>query len=302
MKLVGLMAVRNEDWVVGFSLRAALLWCDEVVVLLHSCNDRSQEIVRQVFAENKRIRVMTNYGPEWHEMQHRQAMLEWARRYGATHIAIVDADEVLVGDSCVSDIRTTDIYSGIRQYIASLSKGQMLRLPLYNLRGDIGTYHANGVWGNRWVSLAFRDTPAAHWSGDKFHAREPEGVKWENWNPIKQLQGGVLHLWGTSERRLRAKHAWYKITERLRWPDKPVIGIDDLYSLAIKGSQTNAAYGTPATWTYETVPAEWLSPYADLTRYLDLNAVPWQEEAIRRAIAQHGRERFAGLDLFECQE
>lgn len=318
MKLVGLMAVRNEDWCLGISLRAALLWCDEVVVLNHASADRTCRIIAEVSKEvggHERISYLFKPGDQWDEMEHRQTMLTEARRMGATHLAIIDADEVLCapmlynGSTAASQTTSNSlltIYGGpnslIRRLCEGLAKGQMLQLPLYNLRGDMGTYHANGVWGRRWVSVAFRDTPASNWSGDKFHARDPEGVAWDHWHPIKQAQGGVIHLWGASERRLRAKHAWYKITERLRWPDKPVIEIDDKYSLAIKGSSQNEAWGTPATWTYEPNPAEWLAPYAHLMQYLDLDAVPWQEEAVRRAIAQHGRERFAGLDLFECQE
>jgi uncharacterized metal-binding protein YceD (DUF177 family) len=45
MKLVGLMLCRNSDWVIGLSLRAALMWCDAVVVLMHNCSDDTEEIV-----------------------------------------------------------------------------------------------------------------------------------------------------------------------------------------------------------------------------------------------------------------
>jgi hypothetical protein len=43
MKLIGLMPVRGEDWILGLSARAALMWCDELVILLHSCTDRINE-------------------------------------------------------------------------------------------------------------------------------------------------------------------------------------------------------------------------------------------------------------------
>ena len=33
-------------------------------------------------------------------------------------------------------------------------------------------------------------------------------------------------------------------------------------------------------------------------KHLDLDAVPWQESECRRMMAQHGVERFRGLDLF----
>src|SRR4051812_45523687 len=111
----------------------------------------------------------------------------------------------------------------------------ILQLPGYNLRHGTAFYHANGVWGNRWFSTAFQDDPRLGWAGDRFHHREPMGVKLQPYRPIQQGDGGVMHLWGASERRLTAKHALYKLSERLRWPEKPIAEIDRMYSLALKG-------------------------------------------------------------------
>ncbi len=290
MKLIALMPVRNEAWVLGLSARVALMWCDALVLLLHECDElRSVQIVQQLeHAEGERVRVLAEQGP-WDEMRHRQRMLEEARKMGATHIALVDADEILTGN-LVIPARGFDLYGFIPK-----CAGQILQLPGYNLRGSLDRYHSSGIWGKRWFSVAFADDPRLHWSGDKFHQREPTGAPLRNYRPIAQWQGGVMHLWGISERRLRAKHAWYKITERLRFPDKPVSAIDEMYSWAVCGlSQRDC----PATWTFGTVPASWWAPYAHLMGYLDVEAEPWQEQACRDAIKQYGAGMFAGLDLF----
>ncbi|HXO41397.1 MAG TPA: glycosyltransferase, partial [Thermoanaerobaculia bacterium] len=52
MKLVGMMPVRNEDWVLGLSLRAALLFLDEVVVLDHGSSDGTPELLASIAAEH----------------------------------------------------------------------------------------------------------------------------------------------------------------------------------------------------------------------------------------------------------
>src|SRR5690348_12957855 len=100
MKLIGLMPVRNEAWCLGLTLRVALMWCDEVVVFLHACTDRSFEIVREIREEAgvDRVALSVYSNPIWNEMLHRQWMLLQARDHGATHIAIIDADEILTGD------------------------------------------------------------------------------------------------------------------------------------------------------------------------------------------------------------
>ena len=173
-----------------------------------------------------------------------------------------------------------------------------MQLPGYNLRGSLNRYHSNGIWGNRWFAVAFADDPRLGWSGDNFHSRDPLGMTLRPYRIIGQGLGGVMHLWGASERRLRAKHACYKITERLRWPDKPLADIERMYSWAIKGEPGHRSYGTPETWTYADVPASWWAPYAHLIKYLDVDAEPWQEAECIRLIKEHGPRMFQGLDLF----
>lgn len=283
MKLAAIMPIRNEDWVCGLSIRVALRYADIAIVLNHASTDRSEEIIREISAETRRIIWCQLSNPAWDEMAHRNSLLTIARQEGATHICMVDADEIVSGNLDPQTIRTL---------IGTLGKGQMLSLPGYNLRGGIDKYHSNGIWGQRWFSFAFTDNQKLGWSGDKFHQREPGGCNWRQVQPIAQGFGGIMHLWGASERRLRAKHRAYRITERLRWPDKPVAEIERMYSL----------FDTPSAdprheqrWTFDTVPESWWAPYSEWMQYLDVDAEPWQEAWCNEMIAKHGREKFKGL-------
>jgi hypothetical protein len=296
MKLIGLMPVRNEDWVLACSLRAALQWCDEVIVFLHACTDSSIAIVATnasdcAATENrKRITVIQEPADIWDEMTHRQLMLVAARERGATHIAIIDADEIL----------TQNLWRSVRDHVETLPRGTLLELPGFNVRGSLTQYHSNGIWGNRWFATAFKDDPLLHWAGDRFHARAPMGLPWHRYRPISHNEGGTLHLWGASESRLKTKHALYKITERLRWPNKPHYEIDQLYNLWRFPSDSVVMYPQQfdwgAPWTYGEIPKSWWPP--EYERGIHLRAEPWQEAECRRLIEVHGRERFYGLDLF----
>lgn len=292
MKLIGIMPVRNEAWCLGLSARVALGWCDELVILDHASTDTSRWIIDAIASENyaaDRITRLVASDPQWDEMLHREMMLMVARKTGATHIAIIDADEIL----------TANLLPIIRDVVIAMPRGYMMQLPGYNLRGSLDRYHANGIWGSRWFSLCFQDSPELHWGGDTFHAREPQGMKFRAYQPIAQGAGGVLHLWGVSERRLIARHALYKVIERLRWPDKPVEEIDGMYSWAIRGDPTNRSYGTPDRWAYSDVPAAWWGQYREQWgKYLDIDAEPWQEAEVKRLIAEYGPEPFSRLDLF----
>jgi hypothetical protein len=286
LKLVATLPVRNEDWCLALSARVALQWCDSLIVLVHACSDLSEFILRRIQEEFPgKVTLLFEDGLEWQEMNHRQKLLEAARKDGATHIAIVDADEILTGN----------LIGSIRDTIERLPRGRVLQLPGYNLRGSINRYHANGIWGKRVFSVAFADDSRLHWGGDTFHHREPFGPMLQPWCPVAQGQGGVMHLWGLDERRLRAKHAAYKMIETLRWPNKARTEINRIYNQAFDPA-ANRQFDQ--AWQFAETPVGWWEPYAPLMQYLRAEAVPWQEQECRKLYAQHGAERFTGLDLF----
>jgi len=283
MKLIGLMPARNEDWIIGFSARVALMWCDALVILDHASTDSTPMLICDIVNQHPgRVLYLNRNDPQWDEMGDRQRMLEAARSMGSTHIAIVDADEVL----------TANLLPLVREQCARLDRFDILQLPGYNLRDGLA-YHTNGVWGRRWFSLAFQDNEGLCWHGDRFHHREPFGRHLEPWQPVAQSFGGILHFWGASTRRLMAKHALYKITERLRWPEKPIGQIESQYNLAIVPPAELA-------WTYGALHEEWFSEeyWTLFKQYVDLWSRPWQIEECRRLIRKHGIQCFEGLNLF----
>ncbi len=104
-----------------------------------------------------------------------------------------------------------------------------------------------------------------------------------------------MHLWGASYRRLVAKHALYKLTERIKDPGKSIASIDAEYSQAIHG---RGAFDNPRAWEYSEVPASWWAPYMALANeHLNVDAEPWQEAECRRIVAAQP-ELVNGLDLF----
>lgn len=294
------MPVRNEGHVLGLSLRAVMRWCDEAVVLDHASTDNSSAIIGEVSRENPyRVTLLEEPDPEWNEMGHRNRMLEAARLNGATHLALVDADEVLSGN----------LLPFIKRQIFTLKPGEALEVPLYNLRGSLTRYHANGVWSHRWGSLAFADAPGLQWPEDRFHHRLPK----KDMPVIRSYhhgEAGVLHMWGCSERRLIAKHRAYKITEVLRWPEKSVKQIESMYTLYRStppdkdkgdwiGYPSTMWPSSPSNWEYATTPESWWAPYYDLTHHADISDAeePWQDRYADEMIALHGRERFRGLSV-----
>lgn len=282
-KIIGLMPCRNSAWVLGLSARALLLWLDELVILNHCSTDDTSEIALVLQAEfGERVQCISERSPLWEEMRHRQKMLYLARQCGATHIVTIDDDEVLTGN----------LLPFARDLLDKTPAGSVLQLPWLAMRGGYDQVQVRGIWADQDVSVGFRDAPECHWAareGYDFHHRHPMGRAQIPYKPVRTREHGLMHLQFSSERRLRAKQALYKLTEVLRWPGRDTIA-------AINRRYDYAVYDTGDT---TQAREEWWAPYRHLMGHLDLDAEPWQESECRRLWAEHGAARFRGLDLFD---
>ena len=257
-----------------------LRWCDDAVFLLHACTDASEAILEAVASEYPgRVHVIHESDPVWREMHHRQKLLEYARCLGATHVSVVDADEIIAGDTLPT----------MRDHAARLAPKQFAAIKFRNIIDGLHQYRAEpGPWGTEAGTIvAFADHGRLCWearNGYDHHQRSPYGASMASY-----IQGGgLMHLQFASRRRLLAKHALYKVSERIKYPQKSIRDIDALYNMAPSLSSI----------TRQPTPAEWWAPYEDLMQYCDVDAEPWQEQATRNLVAEHGAAMFSGLDLF----
>lgn len=297
MKIVGMMLTRNEDWVLGLSLRAALLYCDEIVIVDHNSTDQTQAIIDQVAREHPgRINLTVNKVSWWDEMDVRDAMLRRAREMGGTHLVIVDADEVLTGN----------LLPSARGLIEASPPGECLALPM------VATYHSmyvrriDWVWGiDSRLTWCFKDAPQLTWkpAGDGYqhHQRVPYGAPQRPELIVAGMNaGGVFHLQYITKRRLEEKAAYYKMMEVVRWPSRmSPAGLNQKYDWTLRTGLTGERTDTKIQT--EPIPAEWWQAYAERGWLDDSHFRPmaesWQASEARRFYAHYGPEKFAGLEL-----
>lgn len=117
MKIISLMPVKNEEWILNLSLRQLSEISDEVIIL----NDNSSDKTTEVAKVYKNCTVLDYKEKEnfVNMSRRRNILLEQGRKMGGTHFVILDADE------CFSD----DFQKDIRNTLSKLSKGQALCLP-----------------------------------------------------------------------------------------------------------------------------------------------------------------------------
>jgi len=288
MKIVGLTVVRNEAWIIGLTLRTALRWVDEEVVLLHACSDGTREIVDKVAAENPgRVTILEEKDPVWMEMDHRQRTLDRGRERGGTHFAIIDADE----------LPTSNIIGQLRGWCGRLRPAQLLDLPMIPVWDGLEMYRCDpgGIWSGTWITLAFRDFEALFWKakddGYQYHSRPPYRSLCEVPDRLRFLdretEGGIMHLQFASKRRFLAKHAHYKMEEVVRWPGRePNIVIDRKYSVVTKEDGAKLKECRP----------EWWEGYDK--QLVDLEHVPWHEAECKKMWKQYGPGKFKWMNLF----
>ena len=275
MKLICVSVCRNEAWTVEAMVRSALRWVDDVLVLDHASTDRTPDILAGLAQETGRVTLLREPEPLWRDMAFKQRLLVTAREMGGTHIAILDADEIL----------TANLLPVIRPMIESLEPRQVLEIPWIQLWRSLDRYRDDrSNWSRSFASMAVCDAPELYWAAvagyEHHHHRYPfNGV------PVKRLtlkEGGLLHYQHANWRRLMAKQTWYQMYEMVRWPHFGAEAIHKRY----RGTYDETGLSTAA------VPDGWWGPERELIR---LDNPPWQEEDMQRMIMEKGSDYFKGV-------
>jgi glycosyltransferase involved in cell wall biosynthesis len=277
MKIIATMPVRNEAWCVAPSIRVAMKWCDEIVVLNHCSVDGTADILQALKYEfDGRLHVMNEPDPVWNEAAYRQRLLAKARERGATHVALVDADEML----------TANLVPLIRPGIEHMAPATCLMLRWLCLWRSVTKYRSDdSEFGRAMIPVVFRDAPQVSYesrAGYPLHTRMPRLRTPYEWPP--GAQGAVLHFQHASWPRLLAKQALYKMNDLLLW-DQPAGEINRRYDPTV----------SEAGLELTKLPAAFAHPgIAELA----IDAPPWQEAECQRLHRKHGAGKLAGLDLY----
>jgi hypothetical protein len=273
------MPVRNEDWILGASLRVALEWCDGIAIYLDRSTDDSVEIIRAIARETGKDIVVSESedGLHWNEMHQRQRNLEDGRNMDASHFAIIDADEIL----------TANHLPNVREWFASLKDGQVLDVPMIAPWKSLDVYSPNtqGI-----ITLGWKDQPGMGWAprGEEqyhHHNRPPHGMTGRLYETAGG-QGGIFHLQWASEERVTWKHRHYMMSERVRWG----------YHVQELNEKYHWWNRPPHGIDLAPIPVAWWGRHPK--RNIILKHRPWYEWECKKLVKEYGWDAFDGLDLF----
>lgn len=95
LKIICLVPVKNEEWILDRFLKATSLWADRIIIADQGSTDKSLEIARQF----PKVTLIVNPGKEYNEYNRQQILLDKAREISGKKLLIaIDADEFFTGN------------------------------------------------------------------------------------------------------------------------------------------------------------------------------------------------------------
>lgn len=277
LSVICLTPVKNEEWILDRFLQCASLWADQIVVADQNSTDDSREIARSY----DKVYLIENPSDEFNEPERQKLLIETARDLVSPPRLLItlDADEILTANVLASQewesVKTAD-------------PGTVIEFSRIELIHSPSTYFEHSVRDNQTrFQFGYVDDGADH-VGSKIHSPRvpiPDGA------PRLQLSDvSVLHYQFCDWDRMLSKHRWYRCYERLEFPDRSAVDINQQYSWMHRRSVD-----------VRPCPSHWLDAYQkrdiDMTTIKTADSFWWDWEVLAW-FAEHGLEPFQSLDIW----
>jgi glycosyltransferase involved in cell wall biosynthesis len=274
MKIIALVPVKDEAWVLPHALTSLSAFCDVVIVADQNSSDRSREICRSfpkvVLIESAESRTCTRA---------RWQLLDAARGYdGCNLLWSTDADELVSPSAAAAFIETRR---------GQLRPGTLIVCQYLHLWNRVAEYRVfDTKYGPQWKELAFVDDRQMDWNRTNVLSLHEPRVPVEGATAtVRADDVAVLHLQWLLDRRTQSRQVWYRCRE---WLDgRPSAEINERYARTLPAAAARTA----------PVPAKWVR---DLT-FPDLAVdgdESWTDRDLRRWFDEYGPERFEPLEIW----
>ena len=278
MKVIAMMPVRNDGWVLPHSLACLSGFCDVILV-----SDRqSEDDTRAVCRRFPKVVVLEPH-PDSRIREQRWQLLDAARGYdGFNLLWSNDADELL-------SPRLMNAFLERRR--PELTPGTVVECRFYTLWNRLGTYRSDySHYQPYWNRLGFVDDREADYdrslSAPLHEPRIPVG---KDRPAVRGEELAMLHLQWMIPERNQLKQAWYRCRE---WLDggKSAAEINSFYSVTFPAPRARVTMVPPAWIEEVTFP----DPSAD-------REASWHLGAILTWFDEYGAERFEPLEIWHIR-
>jgi hypothetical protein len=277
-KIIVLVPVRNEAWILPTFLECASLWADHIIVADQLSEDRSRELA----AGFPKVTLIDNPSATFSEVERQRLLIAAARRFpGPRLLMALDADEIVS-----ANILDEPEWKQAMQ----MPPGTVLAFPKVELFGSLKQYFLHSVEDkDSWIPFGYMDDGAEH-QGSVIHTcriPEPAGP------PRFQLNNVVvLHLSRLNMLRAESKDRWYRCFERISFPQKNILTIHRLYDFFERLKDT---------FNIRATHPDWFANYQKAGIDLNINeteTVFWWDWEILRLFKKYGTAPFRHLDIW----
>lgn len=203
MKVIALMPVKNEEWILDYTLTCLKGFVDEIIVIDDGSTDNTPDILSK-----HHVMVINNSFDGFGIM--RKELLRVGREHEGTHFVFLDADEAF----------TADLGEDLRDLLKGMMAGHKILLRwLAMWKSPFVFRDDESVWSNNFKDFIFCDDGISDFDETWIHEpRTPGENKPSNTVKIEQY-GGVMHYQFVPWERFQAKQRWYRYLELARNPN-----------------------------------------------------------------------------------
>jgi len=283
MKIIVVMPVKNEEWILEKSLKAASFFADHIIVADQNSTDRTSEICKRF----PKVIYIKNPSEKFNERERRKILLSKVREfYGNNLVFALDADEILTANILKPKI--------LEKLVKQIKPGMSVILQWIMVWKNPFQYRYDNLpkWRNNWKHFVYWDDRKMSFDNTKIHsARVPKDALS---NSIKFEDIKVLHYQFVSWSRMVSKQRFYQITEYLLYPKKSALKISPKYKWYLKKG--------PDGIILRSMPDVWIKPWQE--RGIDLgnfseSKLYWFDAEILQDFKKYGTEHFKWLDIWD---
>jgi len=288
MKVIVLVPIKNEAWILPTFLSSLEHIADQIIAIDDFSTDNSKAILERAGAVVVNNSFPTKKG--WSQFKIRQKLLDLGRKHGGTHFICIDADEAL----------TRPFASKGLEFMKNMKPGECCKIPWLALWKTTQEYRDDGsIWSNLYKQVIFCDDGITNFinteeasynqeSGQRPHTVGPTPCI--NTDKIKTMSiedGALLHYQFSNWDHFQWKQVHKRCLEMIQRP-KDYRRINNTYSITLD---------SPAHCN--KLKSYWIK---DIKQPDSSNITSWQKEEVYKWIDEYGYEFFEPLQIWHIDE
>ena len=287
MKIIALMPIKNERWILETTIPQLKKFADEILCLDAGSTDGTIEYLQSMgVAVRKQKEQKINFSA-W-----RSEVFEWGRERGGTHFIWLDADEAFT----TNFLGTEKGQLPFRERLARMKPGEKLALQWLCLWKSPYAYRNDkSVWTNLYKDFIVCDDKSIAFENTLVHEGRTPGPNKNTdgtttWTKIPLAEGGVLHFQFVPFERFQTKQAYQRCREY-------VMGNGSAWRINNKYGQT---LDVPNVKTVP-IPKTWIEgiPHLEKTKNSGQN---WYPQAVFDYFNEKGILYFEPLQIWDVPE